>query len=163
MSKYLIFATVSLVLLLSSISSTAVAVAFPQITSSFSASLILAGWVLSIYQLAATAVMPIAGKASDAFGRKFTLMLCLSLFTLGSLLCTIAPNIELLIFSRFIQAIGGGGFFPSATGLVADEFPRSRQQSIGLLTSIFAIGQIIGPNLGGWMITVSRSIRVTSI
>ena len=152
MSKYLVFATASMALLLSAISGTAIAVAFPTIMSSFSASLILAGWVLSIYQLVATAGMPLAGKASDVFGRKSVFILCLSLFTLGSLLCAVAPNIELLIFFRLIQAIGGGGFLPSAAGIVADEFPHARPQAIGLFTSIFPIGQIIGPNLGGWMI-----------
>lgn len=151
MSRYLVFAAVSLVLLLSAMSGTAVAVAFPVITSSFNASLILAGWVLSIYQLVSTVTMPLAGKTSDAFGRKFTFMLSLALFTLGSLLCALAPNIQLLIFFRVIQGIGGGGFMPSAAGIVADQFPRSRQQALGLFTSVLPIGQIVGPNLGGWM------------
>jgi EmrB/QacA subfamily drug resistance transporter len=152
MSRYLIFAAISLSLLLAGINSTAIAVAFPTIISSFKVSLILAGWVMSIYQLVATAAMPLAGKISDVFGRKFTFMASLSLFTLGSLLCAIAPNIQLLILFRLIQGVGGGAFLPVATGIVADEFPRSRQQAIGLFTSILPIGQIIGPNLGGWMI-----------
>ena len=151
MSRYLVFAVASLALLIGSISGTAIAVAFPVIITSFNASLVSAGWVLSIYQLVATAAMPLAGKASDAFGRRFTFMLCISLFTVGSLLCALAPNIELLIFFRMIQALGGGGFMPSAAGVVVDEFPRARQQTLGLFTSIFPIGQIIGPNLGGWM------------
>lgn len=149
MSRYLIFASVSLVLLLSAINGTSVAVAFPAIISEFDASLVQAGWVLSIYQLVATVVMPLAGKANDILGRKQTLMFFLGLFTLGSLLSAVAPNVPLLILSRFIQGIGGGGFLPSAAGIVADEFPRSRQRAIGLFTSIFPLGQIIGPNLGG--------------
>lgn len=151
MSKYLIFASVSLVLLLAAINGTSVAVAFPEIVSSFDVSLVMAGWILSVYQLVATVVMPIAGKANDILGRKPTLLFFLGLFTLGSLLCAIAPNVPLLILFRFIQGIGGGGFLPSAAGIVADEFPNSRQQAIGLFTSIFPIGQIIGPNLGGWL------------
>ncbi|MDP2917024.1 MAG: MFS transporter [Dehalococcoidia bacterium] len=151
MSKYLIFAVASLSLLIGSISGTAVAVAFPAMIKSFDASLLTAGWVMGIYQLTATAVQPLAGKASDALGRKFIFMLCVSLFTIGSVLCAIAPNIELLIFFRLIQAMGGGGFMPSAAGMVVDEFPRTRQRTLGLFTSIFPIGQIIGPNLGGWM------------
>jgi EmrB/QacA subfamily drug resistance transporter len=134
------------------ISGTAISVAFPVITSSFGASLILAGWVLSSYQLVATATMPLAGKAGDIFGGKLIFMVSLSVFTIGSLLCAVAPNIQFLIASRFIQGIGGGSFMPLAAGIVADEFPRARQQAIGLFTSIFPIGQIIGPNLGGWMV-----------
>ena len=62
------------------------------------------------------------------------------------------PNVELLILFRLIQALGGGGFMPSAVGIVAEEFPESRQKAIGLFSSIFPIGQIIGPNLGGWLV-----------
>ncbi|MDP2930903.1 MAG: MFS transporter [Chloroflexota bacterium] len=151
MSKYVIFVTISLGLLLSAISGTAIAVAFPVITTSLDASLITAGWVLSIYQLIATAAMPLAGKASDVFGRKSTFLACLLLFTTGSLLCAIAPNVQLLIFFRLIQGIGGGGLLPAAAGIAADEFPNSRQQAIGLFSSIYPAGQIIGPNLGGWL------------
>jgi len=152
-SRYLVFVTVSLSLLLSAISGTAIAVAFPVITSSFGTSLVLAGWVLIIYQLVSTTAMPLTGKASDVFGKKLTFMTSVLLFTIGSVLCAIAPNIQLLILFRFIQGIGGGGFMPTAAGIVAETFPRSRQQLIGLFTSIFPIGQIIGPNLGGWLVT----------
>ncbi len=151
MSRYFVFATVILSLLLYSISMTAPAVAFPLITSSFDSSLVLAGWVLSIYQLAATAAMPLAGKAGDMLGGKLAFMISLILFTAGSLFCAIAPNIYLLILFRFIQAIGGGSFLPLAAGIVADEFPKARQQAIGLFSSILPLGSIIAPNLGGWM------------
>lgn len=154
MSRYFIFATVCLALIMAAISGTAIAVAFPVITSSFDVSLVIAGWVLSIYQLVATAAMPLAGKASDMLGRKNVFIFCLALFATGSLLCAIAPNIQLLILFRFFQAIGGGGFMPSAAGIVSDQFPNSRQQAIGLFSSIFPIGQIIGPSLGAWLTTV---------
>ncbi len=153
MSRYFIFVAVSLSLLLSAISGTAISVAFPVLTSSFDASLVLAGWVLSIYQLVNTAAMPLAGKAGDIFGKKAIFVTCLILFTVGSLLCAVAPNIQLLIVSRFIQGMGGGGFMPIATGIVAEAFPKSRHQLIGFLTSILPIGQIIGPNVGGWLVS----------
>jgi MFS family permease len=150
-SKYLMFFVICLVLLLGSIAGTSVAVAFPQIQSSLNTTLIAAGWVLSISQVVSTAVQPLVGKASDAFGRKRVFTLCLGLFTLGSLLSAMAPNIILLIFFRFIQAVGAGGFFPSEVAIVSDLFPEKRQQMIGLFSSIFPIGQIIGPNVGGWL------------
>jgi EmrB/QacA subfamily drug resistance transporter len=122
--------------------------------TSFNTSLILAGWVLSVNQLIGTAAMPVAGKASDIFGRKSIFIVSLSLFTVGSLLCALAPNIGTLILFRAIQALGMGGLMPSASGIVADYFPNSRQQMLGLFTSIFPVGQIIGPNLGGWLVEV---------
>jgi EmrB/QacA subfamily drug resistance transporter len=150
--RYLIFTTVSISLILSSISATSIAVAFPMITAFFGVSIVVAGWIISVYQLGLTVTMPIIGKVSDALGRKFTFMSCLILFVLGSLLCAVAPNVELLVLFRLIQALGGGGFMPSAVGIVAEEFPESRQKAIGLFSSIFPIGQIIGPNLGGWLV-----------
>ncbi|HEX7475844.1 MAG TPA: MFS transporter [Dehalococcoidales bacterium] len=137
-----------------SVSGTIITVAFPQIIAYFDTSLIVAGWVLSIAQLTNTLAMPLAGKACDIFGRKFIFILCSVLFTVGSLLSALAPNVESLIFFRFIQGVGAGGFLPAVTAIVADEFPEKRQQYIGLFSTIFPFGQILGPNLGGWLTEV---------
>src|SRR5271157_1285463 len=152
MRSYVIFFILAMTLVLVSISTTSVAVAFPVITSSFHITLILAGWIISIYQLGVTGIMPIAGKLGDILSKKVTFLLCLSFFMLGSLLCAVSSNIGLLIFSRFIQSLGGGGIMPAAMGIVTEEFPRSKHRAIGLFSSIFPIGQIIGPNLGGFLV-----------
>jgi EmrB/QacA subfamily drug resistance transporter len=151
-TRYFVFAAISLSLLLVAISGTSVSVAFPNITAEFNASLILAGWVLSVNQLAGTAIMPLAGKAGDIFGGKRTFLIAIAVFTLGSLISAVAPNIEILIAARFIQAIGAGAFLPLATYIISDYFPDSRQQAIGLFSSVFPIGMIIGPNIGGWLV-----------
>jgi EmrB/QacA subfamily drug resistance transporter len=152
MSRYFIFVVCSLSFLLVSISGTSVSVAFPDIMASFNASLILAGWVLSVNQLAGTAVMPLAGKAGDIFGAKRLFLVSIAVFTIGSLLSALAPNIYFLITARFVQALGAGGFLPLATAIVSDQFPNSRQQVIGLFSSVMPIGMIIGPNIGGWLV-----------
>jgi EmrB/QacA subfamily drug resistance transporter len=151
-TRYFVFAATSLSLLLVAISGTSVSVAFPQITTDFNASLILAGWVLSVNQLAGTAIMPLAGKAGDIFGGKRIFLVSIAVFTIGSLLSAIAPNIWFLIAARFIQAIGAGSFLPLATYIVSEYFPNSRQQAIGLFSSVFPIGMIVGPNIGGWLV-----------
>lgn len=153
MKRYLIYISVGLSLLIVSISGTAVSVAFPDIISSFDTTLILASWVLGIAQLANTIAMPLVGKACDIFGRKTIFILCTVLFTTGSLASALAPNIGLLIFFRLIQSVGAGGFLPAATAIVAEEFPKARQQSIGFFSTIFPIGQILGPSIGGWLVT----------
>ncbi len=152
MSRYLIFGIGSLSFLLVSISGTSISVAFPVIAQDLNASLILAGWVLSVNQLAGTAIMPLMGKAGDIFGAKRLFLISIAVFTIGSLLCALSPNIYFLIAARFIQAIGGGGFLPLMTAIASDLFPNSRQQAIGLFSSIFPIGMIIGPNIGGWLV-----------
>ena len=153
MQAILVFVAIHLVLLVSSINNTAVSVAFPDITAYFDTSLVLAGWVLSIYQLVAVCSMVLMGKVSDVLGRKNTFLICSGLFVIGSLVASLAPNIQLLIAARFIQSIGGGGFLPVTIGIIVELFPRHRQQFIGIGMSIFSIGGIIGPNIGGWLIT----------
>jgi MFS family permease len=97
-------------------------------------------------------MLPLAGKLSDSFGPKRVFLLCVGIFTLGSLLCAIAPSIWFLIFARGVQAVGGGGLVPSSVGIVAEQYPLRRAQAIGLLTSMLPIGSIIGPNLGGYIL-----------
>jgi EmrB/QacA subfamily drug resistance transporter len=75
------------------------------------------------------------------------------MFTVSSIACGLAPNIYVLVFFRFLQGIGGASFLPTAAGIVSDQFPENRESAIGLFTSIFPIGGIIGPNLGGWIIS----------
>jgi MFS family permease len=151
-TKYFIFGVTSLSFLLVAISSTTVSVAFPDITTEFNVSLILAGWVLGINQLMATAFMPLGGKAGEIWGVKRVYLVSIAVFTIGSLICAVAPNIWILIAGRFLQAIGLGTILPLATVIVSDAFPDNRQQVIGLFTSILPVGNIIGPNIGGWMV-----------
>jgi len=128
-SKYVIFAVCCVSLLLSTMSGTSVSVAFPVITSTFNTSLVVAGWILSINSLVGAVVMPLAGRAGEIFGIKKAYLMSLILFTVGSLLCAIAPNIPLLIAFRFIQSIGNTGFMPLAVSIVAK---NSRSHGSGL-------------------------------
>jgi EmrB/QacA subfamily drug resistance transporter len=152
MKRYIIFAVGSIAFLLVSISGTTISVAFPNLTAHFHASLILASWVLNVNQLAATAVMPLAGKIGDVFGAKKIFLIAIAVFTIGSLFSAFAPNIGILIAARFIQALGMGSFLPLVTAIVSDYFPDKRQQAIGLFSSIMPIGMIFGPNIGGWLV-----------
>ena len=152
MRPYLIFGNVGLGLFMASLDITMVAVAFPHLTRDLGTNILWAAWTLSIYQLAMTIAMPLAGKLSDTLGHKRIFIFSVALFTASSLLCGLAPNIYTLIVCRFFQGIGGGSLLPSASGIVSDLFPGKRQSSIGLITSIFPIGGIVGPNLGGWIV-----------
>jgi len=153
MRRYLIFVTAALGLLMYSIDSTVVAVAFPNFIKEFGTNVLWAAWTISIYLIAVTTVMPLAGNLSDSFGRKKIFLISLILFTASSLACGLAPNIYTLVGFRFLQGIGGASFLPTAAGIVSDHFPENRERAIGLFTSIFPIGGIIGPNLGGWIVS----------
>lgn len=153
MKRYLVFGSAGLGLLMYSIDSTAVAVAFPHLIRDLNTNVLWAGWTVSIYLVAVMSSMPLMGILSDTYGRKKVYLASLFLFTASSLACGFAPNIYSLVVFRFLQGIGGASFLPTAAGIVSDQFPENRESAIGLFTSIFPIGGIIGPNLGGWIVS----------
>lgn len=151
--RWLIFAVVSMALFMSSIDHTVVAIALPSIQADLGTGLEWAGWTVTIYSLGAVLVMPLAGKLSDQYGRKRIFVVAAALFTVASLLCGLVDNIYLLVLLRAIQAIGGGAFMPAATGIVADNFGPNRDRAVGMFTSVFPIGGIVGPIIGGILLT----------
>jgi EmrB/QacA subfamily drug resistance transporter len=153
MHRYLVFASAALGLLMYSIDATAVSVAFPNFIREFHAPVMRAAWTISIYYIAMTMSLPLAGNLSDSFGRKRIFLVSLVLFTCSSLACGLSPNIYALIGFRFLQGVGGAAFLPVASGIVTEQFPENRERMIGLFTSIVPIGGIVGPNLGGWIVS----------
>ncbi len=153
MHRYLIFVSAGLSLLMYSIDTTVVAVAFPHFIKDLDTNVLWAAWTISIYLVAVTSVMPLMGNLSDSFGRKKVFLISLILFTASSLACGLAFNIYSLVAFRFLQGVGGASFLPTAAGIVSDQFPEHRERAIGLFTSIFPIGGIVGPNLGGWIVS----------
>ena len=138
---------------MSAIDVTVVAVAFPHFMKDLHTNVLWAAWTISVYAIGVTAAMPLAGNLSDSFGRKKVFMGSLGLFTAGSLACGLAPNVFVLIACRFFQGLGGASFLPTASGIVSDHFPESREIPIGLLSGTWSVGAIIGPNLGGWIVS----------
>ena len=136
-----------------SIDSTIIAVAFPNFIKELHTNVLWAAWTISVFFIGVAMAMPLAGSLSDTFGRKRVFLISLALFTVSSVACGLAPNIYVLIGFRFLQGIGGSAFLPTASGIVSDAFPESRDRVIGLFTSIYPIGGIIGPNLGGWIVS----------
>jgi MFS transporter, DHA2 family, multidrug resistance protein len=134
-------------------------VALPYMAGSLGASNDQATWVLTSYLVSNAIVLPISGWFSSAFGRKRFFMICLTIFTISSLLCGIAPSLGALLFFRVLQGAGGGGLQPIAQAILADTFPPEKR---GLAFAVYGITAIvaptIGPTLGGW-ITDSYSWR----
>ncbi|MFN8635055.1 MAG: DHA2 family efflux MFS transporter permease subunit [Chloroflexota bacterium] len=150
--RWIFFGLACLCLLMFSIDMTIVSVALRTIVADLDTSLALAAWTLTGFMLTQTTMLPLIGKLGERFGQMRVFIACVFVFTLGSLLCGLAPNIYVLILCRALQALGGAGFMTSATAIVAREFPETRSRMIGLFASILPLGGIVGPNLGGFII-----------
>jgi EmrB/QacA subfamily drug resistance transporter len=151
--RHVVFAVVAIALFMASMDQTIVATALNAIQTDLSAELTWSGWTITVYSLGQIIAMPMAGKLGDHFGRKRVFLVGIGVFTLASLACGFAGNIYLLVALRAVQALGGGAFLPSATGIIADHFGRHRDRAVGMFTSIFPAGTIVGPILGGLIVT----------
>src|SRR5260221_7705368 len=151
--RYVVFTIVSLALLMASVDQTIVATALPSLQHDLHAQVNWSSWTIIIYALGQIVVMPLAGKLGDQYGRKKVFLGAAVLFTTASLCCGFASNIYLLIVLRGVQAIGGGAFMPTATGIVSQQFGQERDRAVGLFSSVFPLGGIIGPVLGGLFVT----------
>ena len=133
-----------------SIDQTVAAVALPTILVELDTPLALASWALIANQLTQTIVLPLAGKLGDRWGRKHLLMWSVLVFGLGSVGAGLSPDIYVLIVFRVVQAVGAAMFFPCAAGIVGEIFEEGRRQTVvGLFVTIFQVGGVIGPNVGG--------------
>ena len=127
-------------------------VALPHIAGGLSAGIDESTWVLTSYLVSNAIVLPISAWMSDRFGRKAFYMSCVTVFTLSSFLCGLAPSLPVLIFFRILQGAGGGGLGPSEQAILADTFPAAKR---GMAFAVYGMAVVlapaIGPTLGGWI------------
>ena len=127
-------------------------VALPHIAGGLAAGAEEATWVLSSYLVANAVVLPLSAWLSRVFGRKNYYMGCVTLFTLSSLACGMAPSLPWLIFFRVCQGVGGGGLAPCEQAILVDTFPASqRAKAFGIYSFAIVAAPAIGPTLGGWI------------
>ena len=131
--------------------------AFPYISRNFhGSSLDSLSWVLNGYSILFAAVLVPAGRWADRIGRRNMFVAGLVVFTLGSVLSGVAPNVSLLIAARLVQAIGAGMMVPVSLSLLLAAVPGpSRAQAIGTWSAIGALGAALGPVIGGFLVEVS--------
>src|SRR6185437_3802614 len=126
--------------------------AIPNLIKDFHVSYGLSSWLLTAYLISGAVMTPIAGKLSDIYGRKRILLIIMGIYTVGVICGGFAPNIYVLVITRAIQGIGMA-MFPIAFGMVRDQFPREKVSiAQGAITSMFAVGSVIGLSIGGIII-----------
>ncbi|MCZ4261026.1 MDR family MFS transporter [Limimaricola sp. G21655-S1] len=143
---------VAVTLFVASTGQTIVSTALPVITADLGG-LNRMSWVVTAYLLASTVGAPIFGKLGDLFGRKAVMQAGLGVFTLGALICGVAPSMEVLIAGRAVQGLGGGGLIVVAMAVVADLLPpRERSRVQGALGGVFGLSTVVGPLVGGFLV-----------
>jgi EmrB/QacA subfamily drug resistance transporter len=132
---------------------TVVNVALPKIGEDLNASTSALQWILNGYLLTLASLILLGGSLGDRLGRRRVFQAGVALFTLASLLCAIAPTVELLVFARMIQGIGGALLTPGSLAIIQAGFrPTDRPRAIGAWSGLGGVATAFGPLLGGWLI-----------
>src|SRR6476469_9664981 len=133
---------------------TLVNLALPSIRRDLGSSLSGLQWVIDAYTLVLASLLMLGGSTGDRIGRRRTFQTGLSLFGLGSLLCSLAPSTGWLIAFRAVQAIGGSMLNPVALSMITNTFtePRERARAIGVWGAVVGFSMALGPVVGGVLI-----------
>jgi MFS transporter, DHA2 family, multidrug resistance protein len=127
-------------------------VALPYIAGGMGVSGDEASWVVTTYLVANAIILTASSYLARKLGRKTFLLICLGLFTLSSLLCGFAPNLNALLLFRIMQGVGGGGMVPVAQSILADAFPPAKRgQAFAVFGVAVVVAPVVGPTLGGWL------------
>lgn len=143
----------ALSMLLSSLGISISNVALPAISDTFSASYQAVQWIIISYLLAMTVIVVSVGRLGDMIGHRRLLMSGICVFSLASVLCSVAPTLGLLVLARAVQGVGAAVLMVLAVALVRETVPSGRiGAAMGLLGTMSATGTALGPALGGMLI-----------
>jgi EmrB/QacA subfamily drug resistance transporter len=133
---------------------TIVNVALPSISKELHASVSGLQWIVDAYTLALASLLMLSGSMADRFGRRKVFQIGLLVFTLGSLACSLAPNLPSLVLFRMFQAVGGSMLNPVAMSIIRNTFeePRERAQAIGVWGAVVGVSMALGPVTGGLLV-----------
>jgi EmrB/QacA subfamily drug resistance transporter len=152
--RLVILVTCCLALVLTALDVTIVNIALPAIRSDLHASVAELQWSIDSYTIVVASFLLLAGSIADRFGRRKTFQVGLLVFSLGSLLCSVAPNARVLVASRVLQALGGSMLNPVAMSIIVNTFldPKERARAVGIWGAAFGVAMAAGPLLGGLLV-----------
>ncbi|MFB8243510.1 MFS transporter [Streptomyces sp. NPDC055952] len=152
--RMLVLAICCMSLLIVSLDNTVLNVALPSLRRDLHASTSGLQWTIDAYTLVLASLLMLAGSTADRIGRKRVFMAGLVVFTLGSVLCSLAPNLQALVGFRMIQAVGGSMLNPVAMSIITNTFtdPRERARAIGVWGAVVGISMAAGPLIGGVLV-----------
>lgn len=146
---------------------TIVNVALPSIGHDLDAGVSGLQWTVGAFTLVMATLLMFAGSSADRLGRRRVFVCGLSVFSLASVLCALAPTVEVLVAARVLQAVGGSMMNPVAMSIVTNTFtdPRERAQAVGVWGAVFGISMALGPVVGGTLVSGAgwRSIFLLNV
>ena len=151
-NPWLIAVTVTLATFMELLDTSIANVALPYIGGGLGRSYDEVTWILTTYLVANAVILPMSAWLSRVFGRKTYYLGCVALFTLTSLFCGLAPSLGIMLSSRVLQGLAGGGLAPVSQAILVDTFPAAKRASaFALYTIVIVTAPAIGPVLGGWI------------
>lgn len=149
--RYLILAVCCMSLFIVSMDATVVNVALPSIGRELHSSISGLQWTIDAYTLVLASLLMLSGSTADRIGRRRTFQIGLALFTLGSLLCSLAPSVGWLVVFRMVQAVGGSMMNPVAMSIITATFDdaKERARAVGVWGAVVGVSMGVGPLVGG--------------
>lgn len=154
-TRYVVSAVVMVASVMQILDTTIVTVALPHMQGQLGANTEQIGWVLTSYLISSGIFMPLTGFFTDRIGRKRYLMYSISGFTVASMLCGLATNVDQIVVFRLLQGVAGAGLMPIAQAVMITSFPiEERGEAMAIFGLGAMVGPILGPTLGGYVTQV---------
>ena len=153
--RWIILLTTVLLTFMATLDGSIVNVALPVMAQKLSVSMASIEWVVTSYLIVIVGTILIFGRLADIKGKTTIFKLGIIIFTIGSLTCGISNSLIILVFSRGLQAIGAAGTMSTSHGIITHVFPSNeRGRALGLNGTFVALGSMIGPPVGGIIVSI---------
>lgn len=150
---WLVAFTIMIPTIASILGTSTVTVGVPHMAGAFGSTRDEVTWVVTSYMITHAIMLPISGWLENFFGRRKFLKLITVIFGIGSLICVLSTNLNMLIFGRIVQGIGGGPFMPLSQAILLQVYPKEKHGiAMGIFSIAVMVSAIMGPAIGGYLI-----------